>query len=199
MGRLQGCPDLCRCGPAAAEHGSTKCSFVASAQGALASRWTETLGCRAALHNLAEWGLILLTLFPDPPGRRSPVRRGWWFAQLWILAIINWICFAPGSTPKWAGVGEEVSCPRPAQAGLRHLPALRASPAQTRHGATPCCLVRAAAAGPPCPGTHERVLRPAPDPLPPPPALPPGHPGLQHLPAAPQAADAVHPAACAPG
>ena len=45
----------------------------------------------AALHNLAEWGVICFALLSDLPADGKPATRGWWFSQLWILLVSNWV------------------------------------------------------------------------------------------------------------
>jgi quinol monooxygenase YgiN len=55
----------------------------------------------AALHNLAEWGVIGFTVF-----QTTEADRHWWRSQLWILLVSQWILFAP--TLFEGGLGEQI-------------------------------------------------------------------------------------------
>ena len=65
----------------------------------------------AALHNLAEWGIIVHALFSDfsddtkKPREASKAFTAWWWSQLWILLVANWVIFAPSLME--AGIGEQ--------------------------------------------------------------------------------------------
>ena len=74
--------------------------------------WVLTLDVSAALHNLAEWGIIVHALFSDnsddtkKPRESSKAVTAWWWSQLWILLVASWVIFAPSLME--AGLGEQV-------------------------------------------------------------------------------------------
>ncbi|CAL5228542.1 g11696 [Coccomyxa viridis] len=56
----------------------------------------------AALHNLAEWGVIGFACFAE-----TAAITNWWWSQVWILLVAQWIMFAPTIT--LTGIGEEIT------------------------------------------------------------------------------------------